>query len=147
MQRPDILGSSLFFAVPPYYSRKCNLKQATTSSSHSLKIRYKQYFYHVTPYKLHSWKCYYKYYVFGHYPLSCLYLKHRPGYFLDKDKTMDNVQNHNTCTNVPSSQTFRSYIKVMLITKESIIYPGGNPFGPSLTFPVLFLVCLEDNHT
>jgi hypothetical protein len=29
--------------------------------------------------------------------------------FLDKDRTMDNVQQHNICTNVPSSQTFRSY--------------------------------------
>jgi hypothetical protein len=28
---------------------------------------------------------------------------------LDKDKTMDNVQKRNICTNVPSSQTFRSY--------------------------------------
>jgi hypothetical protein len=30
--------------------------------------------------------------------------------FLDKDRTMDNVQKHNICTNVPSSQTFRSYL-------------------------------------
>jgi uncharacterized membrane protein (Fun14 family) len=29
--------------------------------------------------------------------------------FLDKYRTMDNVQKHNICTNVPSSQTFRSY--------------------------------------
>jgi hypothetical protein len=28
---------------------------------------------------------------------------------LDKDMTMDNVQKHNIFTNVPSSQTFRSY--------------------------------------
>jgi hypothetical protein len=34
--------------------------------------------------------------------------KNRPVYFLDKDKTMDNVQKRNICINVPSSQTFRS---------------------------------------
>jgi hypothetical protein len=28
--------------------------------------------------------------------------------FLDKDRTMDNVQKHSICTNVPSSQTFRA---------------------------------------
>jgi hypothetical protein len=28
---------------------------------------------------------------------------------LDKDKPMNNVQKHNICTNLPSSQTFRSY--------------------------------------
>jgi hypothetical protein len=28
---------------------------------------------------------------------------------LDKDRTMDNVQEHNVCITVPSSQTFRSY--------------------------------------
>jgi hypothetical protein len=30
--------------------------------------------------------------------------------FLDKDRTMDNVQKHNNCTNVPLSQTFRSHL-------------------------------------
>jgi hypothetical protein len=34
--------------------------------------------------------------------------------FLDKDRTMDNVQKHNICTNVPSSQTFRSYLLFFL---------------------------------
>jgi hypothetical protein len=29
---------------------------------------------------------------------------------LDKERTMDNVQKHNICTNAPSSQTFRSYL-------------------------------------
>jgi hypothetical protein len=33
----------------------------------------------------------------------------------------------------------------MVITQESIIYSGGNQFGPSLTFPVVFLICLEEN--
>jgi hypothetical protein len=28
---------------------------------------------------------------------------------LDKNRTMDNIQKHNICTNVPSSQTFTSY--------------------------------------
>jgi hypothetical protein len=30
--------------------------------------------------------------------------------FLDKNRTMDNVQKHNICINVPSSQTFGSYV-------------------------------------
>jgi hypothetical protein len=30
-----------------------------------------------------------------------------------KDKTMDNVQKHNICINVPSSQTFRSYLNAV----------------------------------
>jgi hypothetical protein len=29
---------------------------------------------------------------------------------LDKDETMDNVQEYNICTNLPSSQTLRSYL-------------------------------------
>jgi hypothetical protein len=37
-------------------------------------------------------------------------LKNKQGRFLDRDKTMVNVQKHNTCTDVPSSQTFGSYI-------------------------------------
>jgi hypothetical protein len=81
----------------------------------------------------------YNYYVFGHYPSSCLYLKNcrlffktqrfsdwtlspkrcvlknKQDGFLDKDRTMDNVQKHNNCTNVPSSQTFRSYRHNMMI--------------------------------
>jgi hypothetical protein len=30
--------------------------------------------------------------------------------FIDKGKTIHNVQKHNICTNVPSSQTFTSYL-------------------------------------
>jgi hypothetical protein len=105
--------------------------------------------------KLHISLNKYNYYVFGHYPSSCLYLetpsclffetqrfgdwilspssgktysvgpnlktetesslrnvvswKINRTVFLYKDRTMDNVQKHNSCTNVPSSQTFRSY--------------------------------------
>jgi hypothetical protein len=36
-------------------------------------------------------------------------LKNKQGCVLDKDMTMDNVQKHNICTNVPSSQTFSPY--------------------------------------
>jgi hypothetical protein len=36
--------------------------------------------------------------------------------FLDKDITMDNVQKHNICTNVPSSQAFRSYLKILSVS-------------------------------
>jgi hypothetical protein len=45
-----------------------------------------------------NWLSWVKYYVFGHHPSSCL--------FLDKDRTSKNI-----CTNVPSSQTFRSYLE------------------------------------
>jgi hypothetical protein len=60
----------------------------------------------------------------GHYPSSCLYLKIlsclffktqifgdivfwkiKRTVFLDKDRTMDNIQKYNICTNVPSAQT------------------------------------------
>jgi hypothetical protein len=34
-----------------------------------------------------------------------LYLKTLSSLFLDKDRTMDNVQKHNICTNVPLVQT------------------------------------------
>jgi hypothetical protein len=37
--------------------------------------------------------------------------------FLDEDRTMDNVQKHNICTNVPSSQTFRSYLDYIVTWK------------------------------
>jgi hypothetical protein len=30
--------------------------------------------------------------------------------FLDEDRAMENIQKHNICTNVPSLQTFRSYL-------------------------------------
>jgi hypothetical protein len=32
--------------------------------------------------------------------------------FLDKDRTMDNVQQHSICTNVPLSQTVTSYLQM-----------------------------------
>jgi hypothetical protein len=34
--------------------------------------------------------------------------------FLDKDRAMDNVQQHNICTNVSSSQTSRFYTLLLL---------------------------------
>jgi hypothetical protein len=37
---------------------------------------------------------------------------------LDKDKTMNNVQERNICTNVPSSQTFRSYFLYYILTLQ-----------------------------
>jgi hypothetical protein len=86
-------------------------------------------------------------YVYGHYPSSCHYLKHRPVYIfkkqdvsetafrlrnvvlkyvqddiVDNDRTMDNVQKHNICTNVPSSQTFRSYQDKYFTDKKNICY-------------------------
>jgi hypothetical protein len=40
------------------------------------------------------------------------------GRFLDKDKTMDNVQKHNICTNVPSSQNFRSCVQYISLSNS-----------------------------
>jgi hypothetical protein len=59
----------------------------------------------------------YKYYVFWHYPSSCLeiqfpkhcVLEDKQDNLSDKDKTIDNVQKRNICTNVPLLQTFRSF--------------------------------------
>jgi hypothetical protein len=42
-------------------------------------------------------------------PKRCV-LKYKQGGGLDKSRTMDNVQKHNICTNVSSSQTVRSYL-------------------------------------
>jgi hypothetical protein len=43
--------------------------------------------------------------------------------FLDKDRTMDNVQQHNIFTNVPSSQTFRSYLLSTVAERLIGIFP------------------------
>jgi hypothetical protein len=40
-------------------------------------------------------------------PKRCV-LKYKQDDVLDENRTMDNVQKYNICTNVPSSQTFRS---------------------------------------
>jgi hypothetical protein len=48
------------------------------------------------------------------FPKRCV-LKNKQGGVFDKNRTMDNVQEHNICTNVPSSQTSRSY---QLLTKS-----------------------------
>jgi hypothetical protein len=53
--------------------------------------------------------------------LSRFYLKMatectlRNAVFLNKNRTMDNVQKHNICINVSSSQTFRSYLKSQML--------------------------------
>jgi hypothetical protein len=51
--------------------------------------------------------------------------------FLDKGRSIDSIQKHNTCTNVPSSQTLTKYIdknKIMKIKsqRESNHYDGTN---------------------
>jgi hypothetical protein len=35
--------------------------------------------------------------------------------YLDKNRTLDNVQKHDTCINVPLSQTFRSYVYLCVL--------------------------------
>jgi hypothetical protein len=47
---------------------------------------------------------------FGDWILKRCVLKNKQDGVLDKDKTTENVQIHNICTNVPSSQNFRSYL-------------------------------------
>jgi hypothetical protein len=41
--------------------------------------------------------------------------------FLDKDRLMDNVQQHNICTNVPSSKTFRSHLFYVALHDRIIV--------------------------
>jgi hypothetical protein len=38
--------------------------------------------------------------------------------FLGKDRMMNNVQKHNMCTNIPSSQTFRHVLLTRLLTRK-----------------------------
>jgi hypothetical protein len=45
-------------------------------------------------------------------PKSCVF-KYKEDSALGKNRTMDSVQKHNICTNVPSSQTFRSYLVIL----------------------------------
>jgi hypothetical protein len=53
-------------------------------------------------------------------PKRCVFKNKQDG-FLDTDMTMDNVQKHNICTNVPSSQTFRSYSSTS-VSKANLPY-------------------------
>jgi hypothetical protein len=39
--------------------------------------------------------------------------------FLNKNRKMDNVQTHNICINVPSSQTSRSYLHLYMFCDRS----------------------------
>jgi hypothetical protein len=53
--------------------------------------------------------------------LDCLlFWKINRTVFLDKARTMDNAQKHNICTNVPSSQTFRSYLKFIVFAAQQL---------------------------
>jgi hypothetical protein len=49
--------------------------------------------------------------------------------FLDKDRTMDNVQKYNMCTNVPSSQTFTSYYKNLYSYSLTFLNEVCRPVG------------------
>jgi hypothetical protein len=46
-------------------------------------------------------------------PKRCV-LKDKQNDVSNKDKTMDNVQKHNICTNAPSSQSFRSGVRMLV---------------------------------
>jgi hypothetical protein len=74
--------------------------------------------------------------------------KNHPVYiFLVKDETMDNVQKHNTCINVPSSQTFRSYFEqdhslqmadwTLGYSLWTFVHPALNILHHCLTIPSL----------
>jgi hypothetical protein len=47
--------------------------------------------------------------------------------FLDRDRTVDNVQKHNIYTNVPSPQTFKSKIKWRLMRSPCRLRVGVSP--------------------
>jgi hypothetical protein len=53
-------------------------------------------------------------------PKHCV-LKNKQDGGLDKDKMMDNVQKHNICTNVPLSQTFRSYLSMIQLGQNASV--------------------------
>jgi hypothetical protein len=56
---------------------------------------------------------------------------------LDKDETMDNVQEHNMCTNLPSSQTLRLYlisVNTLSLSLSLSLSMAVQLFGPSPFF-------------
>jgi hypothetical protein len=53
-------------------------------------------------------------------------LKNKQDGVFDTDTTMDNVQKHNTFTNVPLSQTFRSYLDTENIGMQDDILWGNS---------------------
>jgi hypothetical protein len=57
-------------------------------------------------------------------PKRCV-LKEKQDDILDKDKTMNNVQKRNICTNVPSSETFRSYLVRSFFPEKLYVYSTG----------------------
>jgi hypothetical protein len=54
-------------------------------------------------------------------PKRCV-LKYQEDGALDENRTMDNVQKHNICTNVPSSQTFRPYDPALLNVRSVQVF-------------------------
>jgi hypothetical protein len=65
--------------------------------------------------------------------------------YLDKDMTMDNVQQHTISTNVPSSQTFRTYSSRIQCAHVTITSDDtGGSFAYSGT-PKMETACSSDN--
>jgi hypothetical protein len=62
--------------------------------------------------------------------------------FLDKDKTMDNVQKHNIYTHVPSPQTLRSYLLPLFGISGGRGGTGAD-FLRILPFPLMILIPLN----
>jgi hypothetical protein len=60
---------------------------------------------------------------------------------LNKDKAMDNVEKHNVCTNVPSSQTFRSYKPGVFNLSDSVSrIENFNEACASLSYTAVFRI-------
>jgi hypothetical protein len=69
-----------------------------------------------------SYNKYYKYYVSGHYPSSCLYLK-VVLFVLAKNRTMDNVHKHNICImfhrHKPLNHIYNKYVSLVFMENGS----------------------------
>jgi hypothetical protein len=61
-------------------------------------------------------------------------LKNKQDIFLKIDKTMDNVQKPNTCSNIPLSQTFRSYFHKQINKQITRLVTHQALFFRSLTW-------------
>jgi hypothetical protein len=65
--------------------------------------------------------------------------KHKQDGVLDKNRMMVNVQKHNICSDVPSSQTFRSYLH--LYNFGSFDDPTYSKFKNSVKWPETDILC------
>jgi hypothetical protein len=69
-----------------------------------------------------------------------VFFKYKEDGVLDKSRTMGHVQKHNICTNVISSQTFRSYLYTR--SYEVGITTPATHFVAERTFPLNKKICV-----